>query len=274
MNTKRWVKLFEEFERELHREDDRELLLDILSDDALFENYDEGFNDADYEEDEPNYSRGERAALTRGDQLTTIEQHAALYLVAKTRFARREDRSDTYAGRNAQRMHKQIDESDFREANNTTLSDWLGVNPTTVSRTLSKINHLLSGTESPSDTIDPKLRNSFNKFENMQEAEVLALAELALDIEADDSISSRYLDKTRQYQERSRENQKRLEKEVGDKVYSLFKGFRSAFKDKEPTDLAMKAINKIASEMSLEPNKVKDLTRKFLMQSPDIRSFR
>jgi hypothetical protein len=274
MNTKRWVKLFEEFERELHGEDDKELLLDILSDDALFENYDEEFNDEESEEDEPSYSRGERAALTRGDQLLTIEQMAALYLVAKNRFARREDKSDTYAGRMAQRMNKETDESDFREANYNTLADWLAVNPLTVSRTVNKFIHLLSGMESHSEVIYDKIRKAFNEFENMQEAEVLALAESALDIEADDTISSQYLDKTRQYQERSRENQKRLEKEVGDKVYSLFKGFRSAFKDKEPTDLAMKAINKIASEMSLEPNKVKDLTRKFLMQSPDIRSFR
>jgi hypothetical protein len=274
MNTKKWIKLFEEFEQDLysHQEDDKELLLDILSDDALFENYDE--EEFEEESDEPELSRGERAALSRGDQLISIEQMAALYLVAQTRFARREDKSDTYAGRMAQRMNKEVDESDFREVGNGVLSDWLGLNPLTVSRTINKFLHLLSGTESHSEVIYDKIEKAFERFESMQEAEVLGLAESALNMDADDSISSAYLDKTRQYQEKSRENQKHLEKEVGDKVYSLFKSFRSAFRNKEPETLAMRAITQISNEMSLDPRKVKELTRKFLTQSPDIRSFR
>ena len=271
MNTKKWVKLFEEFEEELytnHIEDDRELLLDILSNDELFENYDDEYSD------ESELSRGERAALSRGDQLISIEQLAALYLVAKTRFARREDKSDTYAGRMAQRMHKEVDESDFREVGNGVLSDWLGLNPLTVSRTVNKFLHLLSGTESHSEVIYDKIEKAFDRFESMQEAEVYGLAESALDMDADDSISSAYLDKTRQYQERSRENQKRLQKEVGDKVYTLFKSFRNAFKMKDPESLAIRAISQISSEMDLDPKKVKELTRNFLSQTPDIKAFR
>jgi hypothetical protein len=216
-------------------------------------------NEAEITEEKP-LSSGERAALKQGLDLITTPQMASLYLVAKYRLAKREDKSSTFAGQMAQKMNRKVEEEDFRALPYGRLADVLDMNPLTVSRSTNKFMHLLQGTETASEILYPKIINAFDEFEKMQEGEVWAIAEEAINMLADTSKSDAFGEKNSEEGKKARDKAKKEQKEMGRAIRSLFLTLKETFKS-EPIKAAKMTATKLSSELGLSVDKIKDIAR-------------
>lgn len=214
-------------------------------------------------------SSGEKAALTKGLDVITDSQMAALYLVAKTRLAKREDQSDTYAGRQAQKMNRDVSNDDFRDVTYGRLADLLNMKPLTVSRTTNKFMLLMKGEERESEVLYAKIIEAFEKFKSMQEAEVLGLAQEAVDPNASTDKSDAFRDKTSQQSAKTRENKISRDKAIGQSVKSLYNSLKGQFGEEKA---ARMSVSKVAGEKGLDPAAVKAIVQEFLKGEPTLRA--
>ena len=194
---------------------------------------------------------------------------AALYLVAKTRLAKREDQSDTYAGRQAQKMNREVANEDFRSVPYGRLADLLSMKPLTVSRTANKFMLLLKGEERESEVLYDKIIEAFERFRSMQEAEVLGLAESAIDSNANTETSDAFRDKTNLQSTKTRENKVSRDKAIGQSVKTLYNSLKSQFGEDKA---ARMSVAKVAAERELEPTVVKTIAQEFLKGEPTLRA--
>lgn len=203
-------------------------------------------------------SSGEQAALTKGLELITKPQLATLYLTAKYRLAKREDKSKTFAGAMAQKMNRDIDDEDFRALSYPRLSDMLNMNPLTVSRTSNKFMHLLSGTESYSEVLYPKIIDAFEEFNEMQEGEVWGIAEEALDFNADTKRSEAYNEKIAGQTKASKAKKDKEDKKRGLDIKADF----LKFKDQIGFERAVKmTINTFSKQYDVSKEEIKRLAK-------------
>lgn len=216
---------------------------------------------------------GQKAAISRGDDILTDDQYAACYLNAVENLGRSEDqrgRGDSGLTRNALKMSGDQDENDFRKVSGAKLSIYLELKPQTVERTVSKFKLLLQGQREGtlSNVIWPELATSFDQFEGMQKAEVLAMAENALNYSADDATYRAYLDKANASANKTKETKINKIKSVGMAVKSLYNSLKGVF----PEDKASRmAIAKVAQEKGMEPQEVKALAMEFMKTEPTLR---
>ena len=192
---------------------------------------DETINGSD--EPKPELRGGQKAAITRGDDILSDEQYAACYLNAVQALGRGEDthgRGDTGLTRNALKMSNEGPE-DWQSISGAKLSAYLNLKPQTVERTVSKFKLLLQGQRdgTPSNVIWPELVNIFDRFELMQKGEVLAMAEEAINSEPDMTAYQEYLDKMAEQSKKSRNKQKDTDERVRKQVRKTFLDLASQF---------------------------------------------
>jgi len=138
----------------------------------------------------PEYSAGEKAAITKGQDVLTKQQLAAMYLAAKDAMGRSEDtrgRGDTALTRNAIKINKE-ESTDFKKLSIPRLGDVLDLKPRTVSYTISKFRLLMQGNREGihGNDLYEKIINAFDEFDKMEKegraGEVYALAAEAVNI--------------------------------------------------------------------------------------------
>jgi len=178
------------------------------------------------EEKKPELRGGQKAVITRGDDILSDEQYAACYLNAIQSLGRGEDtrgRGDTGLTRNALKMSKEGPE-DWQNISGAKLSAYLNLKPQTVERTVSKFKLLLPGERegTPSNVIWPELANLFDRFESMQKGEVLAMAEEAISSEPDMTAYQEYLDKMPASSKKARDKQKNTDELVRKQIRKTF----------------------------------------------------
>lgn len=193
----------------------------------------ESFEDEN-QETRPELRRGQKAAISRGDDILSEGQYAACYLNAIQALGRSEDtrgRGDTGLTRNALKMVGQ-DQEDWQKISAAKLSIYLDLKPQTVERTVSKFKLLLQGEKegTESNTIWPELVASFDRFESMPKAEVLALAEEAIDQEADDTQYQEYLAKMSDQSKKSRDKKLASDERVRKQIRSTFNSLNAQYK--------------------------------------------
>jgi hypothetical protein len=212
---------------------------------------------------------GEKRALAQGLQLITEPQMAVLFLVAKHRLARREDASDTYAGRMAQHVSRDLSNEDFRDVPYGRLSDFLDMNPLTVSRTTNKFMLLIKGEEKESEVLYAKIIDAYNMFKEMQEAEVLALAEQALNYSADTTKSDAYRETLAGQAAKSKDNKVLRTRKVGMAVKTLYNQLKPKFGELKS---ARMAVSTVSADMELDQAEVKALAQEFMKTEPTLRN--
>ena len=231
------------------------------------------FVNENLEGEEPKLRPGQKAAVSRGDDILTDEQYAACYLNAVENLGRSEDqrgRGDSGLTRNALKMAGNQDENDFRKVSGAKLSIYLELKPQTVERTVSKFKLLLHGQRegTASNVIWPELAAIFDQFESMQKAEVLAMAENALNYSADDTAYQAYLDKASASASKTKETKVNKTKTVGMAVKSLYNSLKGGF----PEDKAARmAVAKVAQEKGMDPAEVKTLAMEYMKTEPTLR---
>jgi len=235
----------------------------------------EEFDNTLYEDDE--LSGGKRAALSRGDDILTKEQYAACYVVAKNKLGRQEDTrrdGDSSMTRTAMNMSNDSSE-DWKNLSGAKLSIQLGLKPQTVERNISKFVMMLNGNMegTPSNVLYPEIKNHFEEFEGMQIAEVIAMAEEALDPNADTSMYDEYLDKTREQGKKSREKKKVETTELRRNIREIFLNLLDAIGD--PIKAAKMTSARLAKEYDMDRDKiVQEAMREFKNEQTLITAWR
>jgi len=206
--------------------------------------------------------KGQKAAITRGDDILTDEQYAACYLNAIQALGKKEDtkgRGDTGRTRAAQKVGAEAEE-DWQKISGAKLSVYLNLKPQTVSRTVDKFKLLLQGERegTANNVIWPELIALFDKFEKMTKAAVLNLAEEAIDADADDSKYQEYLTKMSVSSKKSRDKKKgsdeHVRKEIRKTFLKLAKDFNSDY------DKAAKfTIGALSKSLDADPSEIKVL---------------
>jgi hypothetical protein len=202
--------------------------------------------------EESNLSGGEQAALSKGFDVLTSSQLAAMYLAAKATISRSEDtrgRGDTFLTRNAKKM-AETDRLNFDQLPLVRLADVLDVKPRTVNYTVSKFKLLLQGNREGtySNCLYAKVVNAFDEFQKMVPSEVYALASEAIDVNADFSRSEQYLDEVAKQAKIYHENLVKRNKIIGSSAVSLFNALKDKMEEKKAVE---KTISKIAEEKGL-----------------------
>jgi hypothetical protein len=231
--------------------------------DELYENY--ILNEEEYE-----YTGGEKAALTRGDDILTKTQLAAMYLAAKDAAGRSEDtrgRGDSGWTRNALKMNKE-DSTDFHKLSAPRLADVLGLKPQTVIYTVSKFRLLLKGNRegTESNVLYNKIIDAFDEFQKMPAGDVHTLALEAVDMNASTERSEKYYDETHEQGKKSRENINTRNKKIGFSAIDLYNRLRNAMGEKTPKMV----INKLATEYSLPAEDIRTIIKTHLKNDPNL----
>jgi len=168
-----------------------------------------------YGTDQPEieYSGGEKAAITRGNDVLTKAQLAALYLAAKNAAGRSDDTrgiGDTGLTRNALKMNKEVD-TDFQKLSAPRLADVLDLKPRTVNYTLSKFRLLLQGNRegTESNVLYDKIIEAFDEFDAMEKkglsGEVYALASEAVNMGAGTERSDKWAEESSEQYKKTKE---------------------------------------------------------------------
>jgi hypothetical protein len=198
---------------------------------------------------------GEKAALTKGLSVITQSQLAALYLVAKRRLAKREDRSGNFAGKMAQRMGRNLAEEDFRDVTYGRLSDMLDMNTLTVSRTTNKFMLLLQGIEGTyAEIVYDKIIKAFEKFEKMQDGEVMGVAGEALNLDADTTREDEYSGKLSAQAKAAKKAEENKRFAIRDTFMKLKQHF-------DPFKAAKMAAASLSVKFKMQPDDIKRLAK-------------
>ena len=224
--------------------------------------------------DEIEYSGGEKAAITRGNDVITKSQLAAMYLAAKDGMGRSEDtqgRGDSGMTRNALKMNKE-ENTDFQKLSAPRLGDVLDLKPRTVSYTLSKFRLLLQGTREgiPGNDLYDKIINAFDEFEDMMKngrsGEVYSLAMDAVNMDAGTERSDKYDDELANQGRKSREKIQKRNEEIIRSTYDLYNKLRVAFGERAPKMV----INKLSAEHKLSAEDIRTIIKIGLKNDPNL----
>lgn len=225
------------------------------------------FEVPEVEAPEVKYSGGEKAAITRGHDVLTKAQLAALYLAAKNAAGRSEDtrgRGDSGLTRNALKIAKE-ESTDFEKLSAPRLADVLDLKPRTVNYTLSKFRLLdlgnREGTES--NHLYDKIIEAFDEFENMSPAEVYAIAAEAVNMGAGTERSDQYYDETGEQGRKYRQNIKERNHKIGVDAYSLYNSYRP-LGDRATT----MTIDKISQKYGLPASEIRQIVKAHLKNDP------
>lgn len=271
---KKYIKLFEEFNTEPSLEEvansiyekwkssiDESFFHSFLNENEhnlLLEN-----DDTFWDEDDRELTKGEKAAMSRDFQIISREQLAALYL--RGLGASEGDPGKYLVMIPGIEAFGRIDDLGAFIITAPALADAIGLESyTTVSRTVKKFVNLIGGVgETASEAIYPKIIEAYEYFRSKDPKFIANMIEvnnpteytLNRDKAAEGSVRAKNLEKER----------KARNEQLGEKVYSLVNALRkeSAFKDIKKS--LHYALNRISQETSIEPEKLKEIYRKFLI---------
>ncbi len=234
------------------------------------ESLDELYANQPAEIEEIEYSPGEKAARTKGQDILTRPQLAAMYLAAKDAMGRSEDtqgRGDSGLTRNALKINKE-ESTDFQKLSAPRLGDVLDLKPRTVSYTLSKFRLLLQGNREGifgNDLYD-KIINAFDEFEKMPVGEVYSIAMEAVNPDADFSRSEKYAQETAEQNRKFRESIKERNKKIAFEVLDIYNKLNGPMGERAPK----MAISKIAAEYELSTEEVRTIIKTYLKDNPNL----
>lgn len=225
---------------------DIQRLSNSLNESSLFEDYDD-------DEDEREYTSGEKAALARDFQVFTEEQLAVLYLRAKER----EEEEDGKYLNAIDGLDNYVDADVAGEYKITVpaLSDAIGMaSYISVGRTIRKFRNLISGIgETSGEALYPKILKAYEKFSRMRESDVAIIASGAIETEVNTAARDSY---ARSY-ERGRANLAQRKKEdlkIGEMVYGLVKELRRLYPLSKANTMS---VNRVAERLEREPKSIK-----------------
>lgn len=140
------------------------------------------------EEDDKPMTAGELRAYNKGLDIMTEEQLAALYIKAQDRLKwaeetrRVEDQAQLTVLRDERRTA--LENGDWTKATYGMLARAMDMKERTITRTVRKFKMLINpNLATDKESMYPKLTNAFEKFREMQEGRVKALADAAIDFE-------------------------------------------------------------------------------------------
>ncbi len=260
------IKLFEDFQEQYTLEN--QVLEAVFSDwknnldfdlTSVYE-YDEEIDLAE----EPEYTKGEKAALARDFQIMTKPQMAALYLAA---LGLEEDDSK---GKYLIMIpgiedFGSFDEGRAFELTTPAFADAIGLESFgTVTRTINKFSNLISGEgETVGEALYPKVVKAYEEFSKMNPTSIANLAAQALQ----DVSYTKNRDKAAEMMGkaalRAQEKKQEMSK-MGERVFTLIKALKNnpLFADAKKAQRA--AIMRIARETSMDPSKIDMALQKFL----------
>ena len=221
-------------------------------------------------EPEIEYSSGEQAAISRGNDVLTKPQLAAMYLAAKDAMGRSEDtqgRGDSGSTRNALKMGKE-ENTDFQKLSAPRLGDVLDLKPRTVSYTLSKFRLLLQGNREGvygNDLYD-KIINAFDEFDKMSAAEVYAIAMEAVNMDATTERSDKWAEETSDQGRKTREKIQKRNAKIVQSTYDLYNQLRGALGERAPKAV----INKLSAEYGLSAEDLRTIIKTNLKNDPNL----
>jgi hypothetical protein len=213
--------------------------------------------------------RGEKASITKGLDVLSEGQMAACYLAAEARIGRREDshgRGDSSVTRGSMAASTSQSE-DFRNVSGIRLSSMLGLKPRTVEYTVSKFRLLLLGQRSGTEgnVMYDKILDSFDKFQSIQKAEVLDLAESALTGDVD-------REKEDEYRTKLNDEQKEIKSRADAKSLEIKRQIRQVFNNlkqkKDSHEAARLTIMSLAKSFDLPTDVIKTLAKAEFKKDP------
>lgn len=244
----------------------------------LFEELD---NDGDFNQIKPDETgankpptlrRGQKAALERGDDILSDAQYAACYVLAQRIIERGEDtqgRGDTGLTRAALKLNKDTTEN-WQDVSAAKLSVYLDLKPTTVSRTVTKFKKIILGDRenSESENIWPGLLELADRFKEMTNSALVALAEEAISGNLDFSKYEDYLDTQGGSQKKARENKQERDKIIRRMIRDVFTSAYRATKD--GTKSAKLAKSTVSNKHEITPEEVIQLAKEEFKKEPNL----
>jgi len=208
---------------------------------------DEEFGD----DDEREYTSGERAAITKDEQVLTDAQLAALYLRAKEIV----DVSDGKYTNAISGIEDFVDKSDGKFVlSAAALADAIGLRSArTAQRTIGKFKNLITGEgATPGESLSPKIKNAFKDLEEMSINQIVIIASEAMQ---DPSVTiARDTDKTLKADAINKSLKRKEENiKIGEKVYSLVNSYKRHFK---PERAHKEAFKKLENELNLDKKRL------------------
>ncbi len=260
------IKLFEDFQEQYTLEN--QVLEAVFSDwknnldfdlTSVYE-YDEEIDLAE----EPEYTKGEKAALARDFQIMTKPQMAALYLAA---LGLEEDDSK---GKYLIMIpgiedFGSFDEGRAFELTTPAFADAIGLESFgTVTRTINKFSNLISGEgETVGEALYPKVVKAYDEFSKMNPTSIANLAAQALQ----DVSYTKNRDKAAEMMGkaalRAQEKKQEMAK-MGERVFTLIKALKNNPLLADAKKAQRAAIMRIARETSMDPSKIDMALQKFL----------
>jgi hypothetical protein len=223
-----------------------------------------------YGENEIEYSSGEQAAISRGNDVITKPQLAAMYLAAKDAMGRSEDtqgRGDSGLTRNALKMGKETI-TDWQKLSAPRLGDVLDLKPRTVSYTLSKFRLLLQNNREGvfgNDLYD-KIINAFDEFEKMSPADVYSLASEAVNLDATTERSDKWAEDTSDQGRKTREKIQKRNAKIIQATYDLYNQLRGVLGEKAPKAV----VNKLSTEYKIFPEDLRTIIKQGLKNDQNL----
>lgn len=223
-----------------------------------------------YGENEIEYSSGEQAAISRGNDVITKPQLAAMYLAAKDAMGRSEDtqgRGDSGLTRNALKMGKETI-TDWQKLSAPRLGDVLDLKPRTVSYTLSKFRLLLQNNREGvfgNDLYD-KIINAFDEFEKMSPADVYSLASEAVNLDATTERSDKWAEDTSDQGRKTREKIQKRNAKIIQATYDLYNQLRGVLGEKAPKAV----VNKLSTEYKISPEDLRTIIKQGLKNDQNL----
>jgi uncharacterized FlaG/YvyC family protein len=263
------IKLFEDFQEQYTKENEvleavflgwknnLDLDLNSLYEDAV---------EVDVME-EPEYSRGEKAALARDFQIMTKPQLAALYLAA---LGLEEDESK---GKYLIMIpgiedFGSFDESRSFELTTPAFADAIGLESFgTVTRTINKFANLISGEgETVGEALYPKVVNAYNEFSRMNPTSIANIAAEALQDVSYTKNRDKAAEMMGKAAMKAQEKKQEMAK-MGEKIFTLIKALKTNIAFADPKKAQKAAIMRIARETSMDPSKLEMALQKFLVSN-------
>jgi type I site-specific restriction-modification system R (restriction) subunit len=267
------VKLFEAYASEISgeiaivNESYVEMLENYVAEDTMTYDLSEEDDEEDFDwlEDEE-LGSGEKAALARDFQILSKPQLAALYLRALGKA--KEDDPGKYLVMvdGIDQFGEYDQDSRAFKLSTAALGDAIGLDSIrTVGRTVNKFVNLINGTgETSAEALYPKLLRAYEFFQNRPIAQIANLASEAVE---DPATSTKHREEAIAAGPRAaaqRAAQKKMQVEVGSKVFALINSLRrnEIFRDIAKAHRA--AVNKMANETGLTPERINLAYRTFL----------
>lgn len=269
----KYIKLFENYSTE---EEQMEAIYESVMNNLLSKGISLDFINArlneqeEWDEEEGELTSGEKAAITRGLQLMTKPQMAAIYLWAK---GKREEKGADYVKMiTGIEPFGYIDETDgdFR-ITIPAMADAIGMDSDrTLSYTLSKFENLIKNIgETPSQSLSPKLIAAHNALSQMHITNVVALA--GDSIQDSSNTVNRDAADSRRERTNVRSTEKREERKAEDlKIAIVMNDLVNRFKDQKlPIESYSKMIYKKLQEEypNIGVNRMYDAYARYLMNS-------